>query len=83
MIVLSEASPEWTVPWWAWLVVGVVLLMLLVCLVRWALGAAGVETEDRSVRYAGFSHSLINLNLRELSQTQVGFIFVVICHILG
>ena len=50
VIVLSEVSSEWFVPWWVWLVLGVVLLLLLICFVRWALRAAGLTTEDRPVR---------------------------------
>ena len=50
VVVLSGSSIAWPVSWWAWLVVGVVLLMFVTCATRAALGAAGFIAEERPVR---------------------------------
>ena len=50
MIVLSVGGGDWSAPWWTWLVVGVVVLMLVTCCTRAVLRAAGVITEDRTVK---------------------------------
>ena len=48
--VLSEASAgSYSVPWWSWLVLGGVLLIILVCCMGWGMGLAGEST----VRYRG------------------------------
>ena len=49
MIVLTAVS-SLSVPWWTWLVVGVEVLILLTCCTRAVLRAAGVGTEDRTVK---------------------------------
>ena len=50
MIVLTAGAAAWTVPWWTWLAVGVVVLMLVTCCTRALLRAAGIITEDRTVK---------------------------------
>ena len=51
VIVLSGIRNTWPVSWWYWLVVGVILLMLIICATRAALGAAGIIAEERPIRY--------------------------------
>ena len=50
VVVLRAAGSEWSLPWWTWLLVGMVVLLLLICLARWALRITGVMREDRPVR---------------------------------
>ena len=50
VLVLSAGGGDWSAPWWTWLVVGVVVLMLVTCCTRAVLRAAGVITEDRTVK---------------------------------
>ena len=50
MLVLTAAVSDLSVPYWIWLVVGVVVLMLLTCCTRAILRAAGIGTEDRTVK---------------------------------
>ena len=54
VIVLSMASPEWYihVPWWTWMILGMVFLMLLICLALKVLKSVGVTSVDRPVRYS-------------------------------
>ena len=51
VIVLSWLPTSWPFSWWAWLLVGVILMMLVTCATRAALGAVGVIAEDRPVRW--------------------------------
>jgi hypothetical protein len=54
VIFLSVASPEWYihVPWWVWMVLGAVFLLLLVCLALNVFRAVEVTTMERPVRYS-------------------------------
>ena len=50
MIFLAPALLDWSIPWWTWLVVGVVVLMLVTCCTIAVLRSAGVITDDRTVK---------------------------------
>ena len=50
MIELSGPDSSWPYSWMAWLLVGVVLMVVVTCATRAALGAVGVIAEERPVR---------------------------------
>ena len=51
VLVLTVSPGTWSSPWWLWLMVGVVALVLGTCCARALLRAAGVITDERSVKY--------------------------------
>ena len=47
VIVLDNIAKDWTFPWWLWLILGVLILILLTCVASALLRAIGIITDDR------------------------------------
>ena len=50
ILVLDDLASEWRYPWWVWLLLGVVALVLLTCVASALLRATGVITDQREIK---------------------------------
>ena len=78
VIVLDNITNDWTFPWWLWLILGVLILILLTCVASAVLRAIGVITDDRDQHKSVEILIILNHNIYQSSWCLYSVIIVIV-----